>query len=149
MVSVMMEFPGNRLAQFTCSFGAEATAAYDLVGTKGCLRLESAYEYTEPMTMTLTIQDKTTTKKYSKQDQFAAELEYFSNCIQNHETPEASGREGLADLRVLEAIEESLRKNKPVHLSEFEKDLRPDESQIIEFPAVSKPKPIRVKSPHS
>jgi len=38
-VSAILCFPNNRLAQFTCSFGAAAADAYRVVGTKGDLRL--------------------------------------------------------------------------------------------------------------
>src|SRR5207302_10179240 len=41
----ILRFPGERLATFTCTFGSVAIAEYEVVGTKGHLRLENAYEY--------------------------------------------------------------------------------------------------------
>ena len=45
MTSAMLRFPGERLATFTCSFGAADVAAYQVVGTKGDVRVDPAYEY--------------------------------------------------------------------------------------------------------
>ena len=47
MTSAILRFPGERLAPFTCSFGAADVASYRIVGTKGDLRVEPAYEYAE------------------------------------------------------------------------------------------------------
>ena len=44
MNSVIMRFPGNRLATFTCSFGAASEASYEVVGTKGVLKVGHCYE---------------------------------------------------------------------------------------------------------
>jgi hypothetical protein len=53
-----LRFPNERLATFTVSFGASDVAAYQVVGTKDDLRLDSAYEYAEKMTMTVTVGDR-------------------------------------------------------------------------------------------
>jgi glucose-fructose oxidoreductase len=45
MTGAVLRFPGERLATFTCSFGSSDIAEYELVGTKGHLRLENAYKY--------------------------------------------------------------------------------------------------------
>ena len=49
MVSVLLRFPGSRLATFTCSFGAHHIGEYPLVGTDAILHAEPAYSYVEPM----------------------------------------------------------------------------------------------------
>src|SRR5438309_9217800 len=41
MTSAILRFPRERLAIFTCSFGSADVAQFDLVGTKGHLRLEN------------------------------------------------------------------------------------------------------------
>src|SRR5204863_7393366 len=52
ITSGVLRFPGARLASFACSFGASDAGAYDLVGTRGSIRLDPAYEYAAPMTLT-------------------------------------------------------------------------------------------------
>src|SRR6185369_6054956 len=44
MAQVVLRFPGDRLASFTCSFGAAATSTFQVRGTNAGLRLEQAYE---------------------------------------------------------------------------------------------------------
>ena len=91
MTSVVMRFPGERLATFTCSFGAFDVSRYTLVGTKGTLTAEPAYDYSMALKHRLTIGDKTSTKNFPKRDQFAAELIYFSDCILRNREPGAVG----------------------------------------------------------
>src|SRR5947209_1313685 len=49
MSSAILRFPGERLASFTTSFGAEGTGAFEIAGTKGHLRAINPYDYEEPM----------------------------------------------------------------------------------------------------
>lgn len=148
MAAVTMRFKGARLANFVVSFGAEATGAYDLLGTEGRLRLENAYEYAEDMTLKTVINDKENTKKFSKHDQFAPELTYFSNCILENKDPEPSGVEGLYDVRIINAIFESARTKQTVRLSHAEKKHRPSRAQEIRRPPHGKPQVFKVSSPH-
>ncbi len=53
--------------------------------------------------------------------------------------PEPSGEEGLADLRVLVALQESARTGRPIALGPFERTRRPDPAQVIVRPPVEKP----------
>jgi predicted dehydrogenase len=46
----------------------------------------------------------------------AAEMKHFSECILHNKTPTTPGEEGLADHRVMAAIEESARTGKTVSL---------------------------------
>ncbi|HEY3914665.1 MAG TPA: Gfo/Idh/MocA family oxidoreductase, partial [Verrucomicrobiae bacterium] len=47
MDAAILRFPGDRLANFVCSFGAADTAEYTVVGTRGRLRAIQGYEYTQ------------------------------------------------------------------------------------------------------
>jgi len=82
---------------------------YELVGTKGRLRLENAYEYLGELKCVITIGDRETEETFKPGDQFAPELIYFSDCILNDRSPEPSGNEGLADVRVINAIYQSAK----------------------------------------
>ena len=106
MTGAILRFSRERLAIFTCSFGSTDVAYYDLVGTKGHLRLKNAYEYRGEMKCVGSIDGKETEKIFKPTDQFAPELIYFSDCILHDRAPEPSGNEGLADVRVINAIYE-------------------------------------------
>ena len=45
---------------------------------------------------------------------FAAEMDHFSDCVLNGRDPRTPGAEGLADVRVIEAIAEAARSGKAV-----------------------------------
>lgn len=149
MVSAVLRFPDERLASFTCSFGASAVARFQVCGTKGRLELENAYEYTEPRKLKVTIDEKTKTIRYAKADQFAPELIYFSDCIQNGTEPRPSLDEGLADVAVIEALHRSLDKGKSVPVPGSARPAkRPDQRQKMRYPPVRKPVETHIRSPN-
>jgi predicted dehydrogenase len=147
--SALLRFPGDRLATFTCSFGAADTSAYRIVGTEGDLRVDPAYEYAGELRHVLTVGERTQERTFEKRDQFGAEILYFSDCILDRVVPEPSGREGLADVRVIRAIQKSAEKGRAVRLEPFEKRLRPTMEQEIRRPPVKKPTEIRAPGPRS
>jgi predicted dehydrogenase len=146
-VSVVMKFSDDRMATFSISFGAFASSDYDLIGTKGRIRLEKGYEYSKTMNLKIYEDRKIITKKYPKRDQFAPELLYFSDCIQKKKKPEPSGEEGLADIKIIEALLLSIDLGSPITLDEINKRSRPGDNQKITRPFLSKPKLINVTDP--
>ena len=148
MTSVIMRFPGERLATFTTSFGAGDADYYEVVGTKGSLRVEPAFEYVDELAYKLKIGDKEQKKTFAARDQFGAEISYFSNCILKGREPEPSGLEGLIDVQIIEALYQSARTRKPVKLPKFPRKPRPTLDQQIKLPPVKKPEVIKADSPH-
>jgi glucose-fructose oxidoreductase len=146
MTGALLRFPEERLASFTCSFGAADVSAYELVGTEGELRVEPAYEYVGELKHRLTVKGKTRERTFSSRDQFAPELIYFSNCIIDNVEPEPSGEEGLADVRVIRALYHSAEIGGPVELESLIKRQRPGMEQEITRPPVEKPELVNVQS---
>ncbi|MDQ3011320.1 MAG: Gfo/Idh/MocA family oxidoreductase [Acidobacteriota bacterium] len=146
MAGAVLRFPEDRLASFTCSFGAADVSAYEVVGTEGTLRMDPAYEYAGDLRYTIKIKDKERERTFPKHDQFGPELLYFSNCVLNNEEPEPSGREGLADVRIIQAIYESAETRRPVKL-ELARDIYPDLSQEISRPPIKEPELVNAASP--
>jgi glucose-fructose oxidoreductase len=149
MTGALLRFPRERLAVFTCSFGSTDVAQYDLVGTKGRLRLENAYEYRGELKCRITIGDKETEKTFKAGDQFAPELIYFSDCILNDRPTEPSGNEGLADVRVINAIYQSAQTGRTVRVEPVSKRRRPGLEMEIKRPPVEQPELVRASAPHS
>lgn len=147
MISVMMSFPENRMANFVCSFGAAESSHYDLLGSKGRVVLNSAYDYAQEMELTTYINEKKKTIHYAKHDQFGAEISYFSDCILKNRIPEPSVKEGLADLLVIDAIEKSLDSGKPERVQGIQKTDRPSQRQRIIRPGIKPPKTVHVTGP--
>jgi predicted dehydrogenase len=141
-----LNFGGKRIATFVTSFNATDVAAYRIVGTKGDLHADPAYEYAEGLEYHLTIDGRTKKKSFAKRDQFAPELLYFSDCILHDKEPEPSGEEGWQDVRIVEALYRSAKSGRPVALRPFQKRSRPTSRQRISRPGVRKPALVKVQS---
>jgi predicted dehydrogenase len=147
MTGALLRFPQDRLATFVCSFGATDVSAYEVVGTKGRLRVEPAYEYVGALKQQITMGGRTRERTFPGRDQFAPELIYFSDCILKGRDPEPSGEEGLNDVRIIEALYDSAETRRPVVLKGIRPTRPPTSKQIISRPPVKKPKLVQVKSP--
>ncbi len=146
MTAALMRFPGDRVAQFTAGQGASEADSLRVVGTSGDLRLEPAFG-TGELRYHLTRGGRTEEKAFARRDQFAPELVHFSTCILEGKDPQPSGREGLADVRIMEAIRQSARIGERVSLEPFDPGARPDPSRAMKKPAVRPPKIVRAPSP--
>ena len=142
----LLRFDGGRVAAFVTSFNATDVASYRIVGTKGQLHVDPAYEYAEGLAYKMTINGKVTRKRIGKRDQFAPELLYFSECILKNRVPEPSGDEGLQDVRIVQALYESAETGKPVSIPPFDRSKRPTGRQRITKPGVQKPALVKVQS---
>ena len=138
-VSVVMKFPQERVASFTCSFGGADRSAYEIVGTKGSITLDPAYEYAQGLEYTLRLGKREREKHYEKSDQFAPELLYFSDCILRDVEPEPSGEEGIADIRVIEALNRSIETGRWVSPELSQRRRRPTLRQEIRRPGIQPP----------
>ena len=148
MCAATLRFPGERLGSFICSFGAGDVSSYRIVGTKGDLRVEPAYDFANGLCHHVTVGGRTSRRVFAKRDQFAPELIHFSKCIQEGEEPEPSGREGLADVRIIRALYASAeRGGQPVDLAPFERSERPSPKNELRKPAVAKPGLVHARSP--
>jgi predicted dehydrogenase len=111
--------------------------------------LDPAYHFTKKPIQRLTVDGKQHKQVYAKRDQFAAEIVYFSQCILEGKEPEPSGLEGLADVRIIEALLRSVRENRPIKLEPLVKEQRPSRAQEIHRPPVSEPDLVHAQSPES
>jgi glucose-fructose oxidoreductase len=147
-IAAILRFPGReRVASFTCSFNGADVSTYCVVGTEGELVMDPAYEYAGELKQRVTINGRSRERTFPKRDQFAPELISFSECILTGAPPEPSGWEGLADVRVIQALYRSADSGLPVTLEPFTKEDRPSLDQEIRRPAVSKPELVNTESP--
>lgn len=144
--TAVLRFPGGRVAQLTSSLCAAPVSTFRVIGTEGDLRVEPAFGMGE-LTHHLTVDGKTTTHNFSAHDQFAPELIAFSRWILDGTEPVASGEEGLADVRIVQAILESSRSGKVVRLMPFERIQRPDISHVMKKPAHKPIAPVNAPPP--
>ena len=147
--AAVLQFSGDRLATFTASFAAADVSSYLIVGTKGSIEVNPAYEYAEALAYTITKGDRDQKKRGRKVDQFAAELIYFSDCVLQGKDPEPSGEEGAWDVRIIDALYESARIGESVALRSIKPERRPSAAQRKSLPPSKKRGPlVHAKSPH-
>jgi len=146
-VAVTLTFPRNKIAQFTCSYAALAVDQYRLVGDHGSLDVEPAFGFHKGMKYRLQIgEGEPQTRAFPFVGQFGGETQYFSQCVIDGRAPEPSGEEGLADVRVLAAIERALGGG-PQTLEPFERSGKPDASQVRSLPPAEEPPLIAAYDP--
>ena len=146
MASAILRFPKQRLASFTCSFGAADVSQYRVVGTNGDLNVEPAYEYQKKLAHRITIDGKTRKQTFAKRDQFAPELMHFSTCVREGRSPEPSGAMGQADIRIIEALFRSAEVGAPVPLEPVQQMRYPGMELEMHKPPVEKPEIIHAES---
>lgn len=146
-VSLILRFPGDRLASIAVSFNGAPIDSWYVVGTKGSIHLQPGFEYTKPLEITAIVEGKEHHREISRHDQFGAEIRYFSDCILENRAPEPGGHEGLADIRVVEAAMESMRRGAPVEVTPTRIHRRPEPDQKIELKPVKAKDIVHAESP--
>jgi predicted dehydrogenase len=111
------------------------------------LHADPAYGYARAVELEITLDGKSRNRKFPKRDQFAAELVYFSDCILKDKDPEPSGTEGLIDVRIIQAIYESIRTRQTVRLAEPVAKKLPRPGQTIHGPGHDRPKIVNTNLP--
>ena len=146
-VSVILRFPRNRIAQFTVSYYGNKLDSFVAVGTQGSLELNPAYMYGKPLEHYAVIGQDEEHKAFKNTDHFGGEMKYFSDCILQNRHPEPDGREGLADVRVVEAIHRSLASGAWEKINRTEVGTRIQPDQVEDLRAQSTPHMVDTSSP--
>lgn len=146
-VTAILGFPGGKTAAFTCSYGATDVAVYEVYGTKGYVCLDNAYEFSTGMRLEVGEGEKERTRRFVRRDQVAPELEHFADCVLNAREPEPSGKEGLIDVGIIEAILRSARTGCRVDLRVPRRRRRPTMRQERTYRGLRKPDFVHTEQP--
>ncbi len=133
-LAVTLRFPGERLAQFFCSFGAAETEDYRVLGSHGELIVDPGYRYESVISLRLRSGGQEKVIAAPQVDHFAGQVAYFSDCIATNTRPEADGEEGLADMLGLLAIEEAVRTQGTVMIDSRPRSGHPGPATERSFP---------------
>jgi predicted dehydrogenase len=115
-VLFQLRFPSGVLANCTSSYGIAGTNRYRVIGNKGWLELEPATSYTG-VRMRVRKGNVTEERDLGQADQFAAEMEHFSQAILNDTEVRTPGEEGLRDLKLMRAIYEAAQSGKTIRVA--------------------------------
>jgi predicted dehydrogenase len=113
-VAFQLRFPGGVLASCTCSYGTGMNR-FRVFKHEGSAELEPALSYSG-LRMRVYRGRSIEERLLPVVDQFAAEMDHFSERIMNGEEPLTPGEDGLRDLRVMMAIYEAAAGEKAVPL---------------------------------
>jgi predicted dehydrogenase len=129
-VAVTLKFPDARVAAFTLTYNGGDVDDFRIVGSTGDLFSQPAFQVGLAPQHIKTVGKKKHSQSFPKTDQFGGELKYFSDCILNDRAPEADGEEGMLDVRIIAAIEQSLQTGQPQDLLPYTRRRRPISSQV-------------------
>lgn len=146
-VTVVLRFSGGRIGQFTVSYETDAVDEYRVVGTKGDIVMSPGFTFGKGLAGKLTTDGETRDLAYPHVDQFSGETAYFSACILEDRTPEPDGEEGLADARILAAVQRALETGETQELAPMERRIRPSAEQGIALPPVETPTLVDAAEP--
>lgn len=140
-VAVTLQFPDERLAQFTVSYATASSEFFELVGTEASIHSSPCYMFGPKTGISYTEKTAAGSKTHSFDpvEQFGNETQYFSDCIINDRQPEADGEEGLLDMRVLAAVERSLATGETVPLEPAHRSRCIDPGQALQLKPAKEP----------
>jgi len=142
-----LRFPGGKLATFASSFGTADVSWFEVAGSDGRVRLTNAYDYQGEHVLERWRGHRHFLRTFPPRDQFGPELAVFSDCILKGKTPEPDGWEGLADVRIVEALYRSAREGRAVALEPLPIRRRPTLAQVYRQPPVRAPALVDAAQP--
>jgi predicted dehydrogenase len=115
-----MRFPSGTLATCASSYNVVKANHLRAYGDKSWLSLDPAFAY-EGLELEFVRTDARETRIMGEENQFALEIDHFSQRIARGQRPFTPGEEGLQDQRILAAIYESASTGRPVKLERVTK----------------------------
>ncbi|WP_311267782.1 Gfo/Idh/MocA family oxidoreductase [Sphingobium sp. WCS2017Hpa-17] len=116
-INFLLRFPSGIIANCVSSYSSSHNG-YRVSGTQGWIDMEPATSYAgQVMTIRKDGVTAPRTLPAPAKNQFAGQLDHMAECIISGATPIVAGEEGLADLRVIEAIYRSAADGRSIRMS--------------------------------
>jgi glucose-fructose oxidoreductase len=111
-IDFMLRFPSGIIANCVSSYSSNHNG-YRVIGRDGYIDLEPATSY-EGQKMLIRKDNRTVPQTPPAANQFVGQLDHMSECVRAGRRPIVAGEEGVADLRVIEAIYRSAREGRTI-----------------------------------
>ncbi|MCK8495078.1 Gfo/Idh/MocA family oxidoreductase [Spirosoma sp. RP8] len=124
LVSWQMRFPSGVIANCGTDYFTHESRRYRVLAERGWLNVENAFAYNGLQMQQAYAVGQTEHRdeiEIMEKNQFATEMDHFSDCIQQNKQPFTPGEEGLQDHRIMEAIYQSAQEGRPVKLPLYTK----------------------------
>lgn len=122
-----MRFPSGALANSSTGYDYHQSKRYRVAMQTGWAEMSPAYSY-EGLQLKVSENkddgENATQVIMKNQNQFAAEIDHFADCIMNDKQPFTPGEEGLQDQRIMEALYEAAKSGKTIKLSKKIRDAK-------------------------
>ncbi len=112
MIAWQLKFPSGVLANCSTSYSSGGNR-FRVVGVDGFIEMEPFLSY-GGLQLRKHVKGKSEPVQREQVNHFAAEFDHMSECVMQDKQPLTPGEEGLADLKVIEAIYEAVRSGKTV-----------------------------------
>lgn len=119
--SGLLEFPGDRIALFDCSFELSYQQGYELIGDAGTLKAERGFVPNDAARSLklATATGEATRVRVRGADQFALEIDHFSGCIRSGGSPMLdSEKEAIRNMRTMDALKLSAETGERIEISD-------------------------------
>ena len=115
-INFMLRFPSGIIANCVSSYSSSHNG-YRVIGTRGYIDMEPATPY-QGQSMTIRKDGVAAPRelRLGRGGQHAGQLDHLAECILTNSTPIVAGEEGLADMRVIEAIYRSAAEHRSVRI---------------------------------
>ncbi|TGE25728.1 Gfo/Idh/MocA family oxidoreductase [Hymenobacter aquaticus] len=115
-----LRFPSGVLANCVTGYGSYTSKRYRVQAETGWIQMDPAFSYHGLRLERAHAPEGTQQREQvgiAEKNQFALEMDHFSDCVRHNQTPYTPGEEGLQDQRIMEALYQSARSGgKPVKL---------------------------------
>lgn len=119
-VAFTMRFPSGVISHASCSLGTSESRHLEVLARDGTFEIDNAFAY-QGLQMRVRRTGKpngapreVSELKIEQQNHFALEMDAFAQAILNNKPIRSPGNDGLADMRVIAAIEEAARTGRAV-----------------------------------
>jgi glucose-fructose oxidoreductase len=114
-ITFQLRFPSGILANCVSSYGTGFNK-FRVCKARGSFELDPATSYTG-LRMRVFRGGVIEDRSLPQRDHFQLEMDHMSECVQTSKEPLTPGEDGLKDMKIIEAIYESGRTNKPIKLA--------------------------------
>jgi predicted dehydrogenase len=115
-IAFRLDFRSGLVLQGTAAYSAAFSSFVHVHGEKGWAELAPAFAFEEERRLSGKIAGKWFAKTFKPIDEFALELDYFSECIREDRKPEPDGEQGLRDIIIIDAIYQAAKKGGTVKI---------------------------------
>ena len=115
-VTFDLEFSTDAVASCSASFNAHAASRLDIIGTDGLISISAPFGGVVPQDLLVETGELCMEYTGPPTDEVREEFDYFGYCVLTGTTPEPDGRDGLEDVRIIEAAYEAAETDRRISL---------------------------------